>query len=303
MTQFARRYASYHKCRKATEYLADAISLTSGALEKRHAEVKIAQDQQERTYRSKYGALQDAINACFKEYDIEKIAGSIVDAFCMESNRAADNFECQTKQIVLKCCRDARKEKYKTGLDGRIQEATRRLSEEYSEQCREILKKLYNEKDTALRSTLVQTIRDDTATSEAEKQLLQDIVMKTPPMPAPERFSIQGQMKAHKFLNWRWVSVDEKTCGKEANNWANESRLKIAGYAQLGYRRQYEAYCAALSERLSNPRNLEKWNPTLAALAQQIDKTELAIHQLHIKREELRQKKYEVESLMKKQEV
>lgn len=303
MTQFARRYASYHKCRKATEYLADAISLTSTALKKRHAEIKIAQDQQQRTYRSKYGALQDAVNACFKTYDIEKIAGSIVDAFCMESNRAADNFECQTKQVVLKCCRDARKEKYKTGLDGRIQEATRRLSEEYSAQCREILKKLYDEKNAALRSALVQTIRDDKTTSEAEKQLLQDIVMKTPPMPAPERFSIQGQMKAHKFLNWRWVSVDENACGKEASSWANEVRLKIAGYAQLGYRRQYEAYCAALAERLNNPQNLKKWNPELAVLAQQIDRTELAIQQLHAKQEELLQKQHEVEALMKKQEV
>ena len=303
MTQFARRYASYHKCRKATEYLTDAISLTSTALKKRHAEIKIAQDQQQRTYRSKYGALQDAVNACFKTYDIEKIAGSIVDAFCMESNRAADNFECQTKQVVLKCCRDARKEKYKTGLDGRIQEATRRLSEEYSAQCREILKKLYDEKNAALRSALVQTIRDDKTTSEAEKQLLQDIVMKTPPMPAPERFSIQGQMKAHKFLNWRWVSVDENACGKEASSWANEVRLKIAGYAQLGYRRQYEAYCAALAERLNNPQNLKKWNPELAVLAQQIDRTELAIQQLHAKQEELLQKQHEVEALMKKQEV
>ena len=58
-----------------------------------------------------------------------------------------------------------------------------------------------------------------------------------------------------------------------------------------------------MKTRLENPRNLEKWNPELAALAQQLDKVQRTIDQLRAKQRDLNQKKAEVEALMRKQEV
>lgn len=303
MAHFARRHAGYHKCRRATEYLTDAIELTSRAIGKRQAEMLIAQKRQEDTYQEKYGALLRAIDACFQTYSIEKIAAPITNAFRTATGRAAEDFERQVKMSVLKFCLDARKEKYKTGLDGKIQEATRLLSEKFSAKCSAVLNALYGEQDAELRSALLRAIREDTVTSEEEKQLLQDIVMKAPPMPMPYSLSILKNMKAHKFLKWNWVTVNEKASAKDAAEWANETRVKIAGYAQGSYQRQYKTYCAALKERLEASQNLEKCNPELAELARQVARTERIVKYLSAKQAELRQKKDEVEALMKKQEV
>ena len=305
MTRFARRYASYHKCRKATEYLTDAISLTSGALENRQAEQQAAQEQMQSAYDQKYGALKKAIANCFEAYSIKKISTPIAEALKNLISGYNSDFESRAKESVLKCCREARKEKHKRALDGRIQEATRKLSEECSETYSRILKSLYSEKDAELRSALVRAIEADAATSKEEKRFLQDIVMQAPSISPPKSFSIDenGLIKGHRFLGWNWDTVNEKACLKAAGTWANGTRVEIARMVQDSYQEQYKSCCAALEKRLDNPRNLERWNPKLAALAQQIGEAESAIRQLRGKQEELRQKKHEVEALMKKQEV
>lgn len=305
MTRFARRYASYHKCRKATEYLTDAISLTSGALENRQAEQKAAQERMQSAYDQKYGALKKTIADCFETYSTDRIDAQIVDTFNGSIHGYSSDFECRAKESVLKCCREARREKYKTALDGRIQEATRKLLEEYSETCSRILKSLYDEKDTALRNALVRAIEADAVTSEEEKRFLQDIVMQAPLISPPKSFSIgeYGLIKGHRFLGWNWDTVNEKACLKAVETWVKKSRYQIADILRSSYKKQYKDCCATLRKRLGNPRNLERWNPALAALAQQIGKAETAIRQLRGKQEELRQKKHEVEALMKKQEV
>lgn len=305
MTRFARRYASYHKCRKATEYLTDAISLTSGALENRQAEQKVTQERMQSAYNQKYGALKKAIADCFEIYSIDRIDAQIVDTFNGMIHGYSSDFERRAKESVLKCCREARKEKHKRALDGRIQEATRKLLEEYSETCSRILKSLYDEKDTALRNALVRAIEADAVTSEAEKRFLQDIVMQAPSISPPKSFSIREYdlIKEHRFLGWNWDTVNEKACLKAVETWVNKSRYQIADILRNSYEKQYKDCCATLRKRLDNPRNLERWNPGLAALAQQIGEAESAIRQLRGKQEELRQKKHEVEALMKKQEV
>lgn len=305
MTRFARRYASYHKCRKATEYLTDAISLTSGALENRQAEQQTAQERMQNAYDQKYGELKKAIADCFETYSIDRIDAQIVDTFNGLIHGYSSDFERRAKESVLKYCREARKEKYKTALDGRIQEATRKISEEYSETCSRILKSLYDEKDTALRSALVRAIEADAVTSEEEKRFLQDIIMQAPSISPPKSFSIgeYGLIKGHRFLGWNWDTVNEKACLKAVETWVKESRYQITVILRNSYKKQYKDCCATLRKRLDNPRNLERWNPELAALAQQIGEAESAIRQLRGKQEELRQKKYEVEALMKKQEV
>ena len=256
-------------------------------------------------YDQKYGALKKAIADCFEVYSVDKISAPIAEAIKNSIYGYDSDFERRAKESVLKCCREARKEKHKRALDGRIQEATRKLSEEYSETYSRSLKSLYSEKDAELRNALVRAIEADAVTSEEEKRFLQDIVMQAPSISPPKSFSIDenGLIKGHRFLGWNWDTVNEKACLKAAGTWANGTRVWIARMAQDSYQKQYKSCCAALEKRLDNPRNLERWNPELAALAQQIGEAESAIRQLRGKQEELRQKKHEVEALMKKQEV
>ena len=130
----------------------------------------------------------------------------------------------------------------------------------------------------------------------------------TSPMPLTPpsvQFSIRklGLIKGHKFLMWDWETASEKKCVEAVIDWSSITRLEAAEEAQRSYGGTYEQCCAALKTRLENPRNLEKWNPELAALAQQLDKVQRTIDQLRAKQRDLNQKKAEVEALMRKQEV
>ena len=112
-----------------------------------------------------------------------------------------------------------------------------------------------------------------------------------------------ARLNGIKFLMWDWETASEKKCVEAVIDWSSITRLEAAEEAQRSYGGTYEQCCAALKTRLENPRNLEKWNPELAALAQQLDKVQRTIDQLRAKQRDLNQKKAEVEALMRKQEV
>ena len=154
-------------------------------------------------------------------------------------------------------------------------------------------------------AALLQAIDADAATTMDEKQSLQTVVKQMPLTPPSVQFSIRklGLIKGHKFLMWDWETASEKKCVEAVIDWSSITRLEAAEEAQRSYGGTYEQCCAALKTRLENPRNLEKWNPELAALAQQLDKVQRTIDQLRAKQRDLNQKKAEVEALMRKQEV
>ena len=305
ITRFARRYASYHKCRKATEYLTDAIQLTNDELKKQQAEMEDTRNQIHDAYQSRYGSLLKEIDACFNAFSLEEIGQPITNDFNRMKADENLNFTSRAKEIVLTCCRNSRKEKYKTGLDCQIQVGTERLSKGYTEKCTKELENLYGIEYEKLRAALLQAIDADAATTMDEKQSLQTVVKQMPLTPPSVQFSIRklGLIKGHKFLMWDWETASEKKCVEAVIDWSSITRLEAAEEAQRSYGGTYEQCCAALKTRLENPRNLEKWNPELAALAQQLDKVQRTIDQLRAKQRDLNQKKAEVEALMRKQEV
>lgn len=212
ITRFARRYASYHKCRKATEYLTDAIQLTNDELKNQQAEMEDTRKQIHDAYQSRYGSLLKEIDACFNAFSLEEIGQPITNDFNRMMADENLNFTNRAKEIVLTCCRNSRKEKYKTGLDCQIQVGTERLSKGYTEKCTKELENLYGTEYEKLRTALLQAIDADAATTKDEKQSLQTVVKQTPLTPPSDQFSIRkrGLIKGHKFLMWDWETASEK---------------------------------------------------------------------------------------------
>ena len=82
-------------------------------------------------YQSRYGSLLKEIDACFNAFSLEEIGQPITNDFNRMMADENLNFTNRAKEIVLTCCRNSRKEKYKTGLDCQIQVGTERLSKGY----------------------------------------------------------------------------------------------------------------------------------------------------------------------------
>ena len=260
--------------------------------------MKDAWKQMHAAYQSRYGSLLKKIDACFNAFSLEEIGQPITNDFNRMMTAENLNFTNRAKELVLTCCRNSRKEKYKTGLDCQIQVGTERLSKGYAEKCAKELENLYGTEYEKLRAALLQAIDADAATTKDEKQSLQTVVKQTPLTPPSDQFSIRkrGLIKGHKFLMWDWETVSEKKCVEAVTDWSSVTRLNAAKEAQHGYGETYKQCCAALKTRLENPRNLEKWNPEL-------DRTQGTIDQLRAKQRDLNQKKAEIEALMRKQEV
>ena len=141
-------------------------------------------------YQSRYGSLLKEIDACFNAFSLEEIGQPITNDFNRMMADENLNFTNRAKEIVLTCCRNSRKEKYKTGLDCQIQVGTERLSKGYTEKCTKELENLYGIEYEKLRAALLQAIDADAATTMDEKQSLQTVVKQMPLTPPSVQFSI-----------------------------------------------------------------------------------------------------------------